>query len=567
MDAPVFPTYDSVIGIYCVSELPDVSNNLADMTKDVTFSDPTTNLSEKHLILGNVIIPDPGYSTPLYGGGTHPIALSGAQKCRILGNYISGGSHRSIILSPVAHDNIVEGNYCEGFQSTGIHLAYGSSRNNIVGNTCKTSSSNIEGNIIKGYFGCGDNNIVGNRCEGSIHAGIRFAIRSNNNSIVGNHIKNCRVGIEIESYITTTTGAPNDSDYPFDYAAILPANALPLNPVATEGNTVKSNTVHAEYSVGSSSQVGVRLAQRSRADATPTPFPLKNCVMGENSVIGAPAANGTLDSFVLVEAGGGSLTSLIGLNNAFLGTATNKWVLPRALSHFVQFDNGENIDGWVESAVALTYITGNSFRMLGDWTKYVSVGDKVRFKQSDYTLGDGFKYGYVIGISYSVNTAVQVVLWRDPAEPPPVHSDVISNSPITDAYFSKAASPPGHPIWFKYNPSFMGFPMGQEPAVDALYMIQGRECVLSQQTTAAGNSNANIFTVTAKVRCAGSPTGIPFYAAIEGVDGGVNLLTPGKAVIGANSDIITLHKDFGFNANTWSPTGTKRANFTLVYRI
>ena len=430
-----------------------------------------------------------------------------------------------------------------------------------MGNSCKTTvdASDIEANVIRGYFGCSDNSVVGNYCEGSDNAGIRFAVRSNNNTIEGNHIKGCGVGIEIESFITPSGCTIYCSDFPFNPNPVLPT----FNPVTTEGNVVKNNTVFADLK-----RVGIRLAQRDRTTVPVASFPLRKCTIEGNTVIGdAPAQPNTLDDYVLVEATSGNLKDIVSSNNNWLGASTNRWVLPRAFNHFVQFDNGGNADGWVESAVTWTYISGNSFRMLGDWTKYVSVGDKIRFKQSDYTLGDGFKYGYVIGVSYVVNTAVQVVLWRDPAEPPPVYSDVISNIPITDAYFSKAASPPGHPIWFKYNPNFTGFTPGQEPAVDALFMIQGRECILSHQTTMVGQSNNNFFTVTAKVKCAGSPTGIPFYAAIDGVDGGANLLTPGKAVIGANSEIITLYKDFGFNSNTWSTIGTKRANFTLVYRI
>lgn len=198
-----------IVGVLCESAGDDDAG--ASGNETFTFTDPT-NLSEQHVITGNRIT-----------GGSHGIALTGAANCVVAGNYLDGQSHRSIILSARSVDNTISDNVCQEFISTGIHLAYGSDRNTITGNTVRTSRSDIESDGIKAYLHCRDVAITGNVVhgidgdgnQGNVGAGIRLA-GSTTGLIVGNVITECLNGVVIlgrlagEGYLQPTS--PPDVD-------------------------------------------------------------------------------------------------------------------------------------------------------------------------------------------------------------------------------------------------------------------------------------------------------------------------------------------------------------------
>lgn len=173
LDEP-YGTVTSSVGISCSSATVDSQSGGQNST--LTFEDPT-DLSQGHTIRGNVII-----------GGTHGIALAGAERVNIEGNYIEGQGHRGIILSPRARFNTISGNRLKDFNSTGIHLAWGSDENVIVGNHLETTKSGNERDGIKAYFGCDRVVVVGNFVRGVLNGGIRFAAGCNDFNVVGNTV-------------------------------------------------------------------------------------------------------------------------------------------------------------------------------------------------------------------------------------------------------------------------------------------------------------------------------------------------------------------------------------------
>ena len=202
----------------------------------LTFTAPVS-LSKNHVVEGNEVI-----------NGTHGISLYGARACRVRSNYVNGQTHRGIILSPVASYNLVGGNICEGFGSTGIHLAEGSSYNQIIGNEAFTLVSNYQGNCFKAYYGCNHNVFSGNFARGSKFAAYRISMGSQYNQLSNNRAVDCETGIEIESYINA-----NSDHY------VQGVTYQPATPPACVGNIVDANKL-------ADCRTGVRLAQRGTVE-------------------------------------------------------------------------------------------------------------------------------------------------------------------------------------------------------------------------------------------------------------------------------------------------------------
>lgn len=91
--------------------------------------------------------------------------------------------------------------------------------------------------------------------------------------------------------------------------------------------------------------------------------------------------------------------------------------------------------GWIPARETWTYASSTSFTISGDKTGKYQKGDKIRLKQ-----GAGYKYFYIWNISYSSpNTTITVFAGGDYS---------LTNTAITDNYYSREVSPIGFPIWF-----------------------------------------------------------------------------------------------------------------------
>lgn len=97
-------------------------------------------------------------------------------------------------------------------------------------------------------------------------------------------------------------------------------------------------------------------------------------------------------------------------------------------------------DGWISANETWTYASSTSFTISGDLTGKYQKGDKIRLKQ-----GGGYKYFYIIGVSYSSpNTTITITGGSDYS---------LTNSTITDNYYSKALKPQDFPNYFNWTPT------------------------------------------------------------------------------------------------------------------
>lgn len=113
------------------------------------------------------------------------------------------------------------------------------------------------------------------------------------------------------------------------------------------------------------------------------------------------------------------------------GTDNTKIVTPKAIGDSFLMSTG----GWIPANETWTYASSTTFTVSGDVTSKYQKGDKIRLKQ-----GGGYKYFYITNVSYSSpNTTITVFAGGDYS---------LTNTTITDNFYSRQVSPFGFPIWF-----------------------------------------------------------------------------------------------------------------------
>lgn len=284
IDSP-FGALASSVGIYMVSNTPDLQGGGQNDT--LTFAS-ATSLSQRHTITGNVVF-----------NGTHSISLSGATDCVVSDNNVTGPTHRGIILSPIALRNIVANNRIAEFGSTGIHMAWGSCRNVITGNLLTTTVSGLEGNGVKGYYGCSDNVVVGNYINGCMHGSIRFAMGSVRNLISSNRVVGGDVGIQIQS------GLPAASGY------YQPAAVSGITSTTIIGNTLTECGKSVEFEASGTAGIS-------------------GVVLGQNL-----SDSPTTVAYAITELSSSAVSVVQAVGNMSVGT-TAHWALARGERHFAQ---------------------------------------------------------------------------------------------------------------------------------------------------------------------------------------------------------------------------------------
>ena len=131
-------------------------------------------------------------------GGQQGIYLAGCERTVVSGNVIMSPQDRCINMACARHGSIT-GNTCQLYGSSGIHLSYGSTYNEVSGNSVSSTVSDGEAGI-QCYVGSGYNNITGNVVDSDAQFGIYVAVSSSYNNISGNSIKNyVRAGIGVDS--------------------------------------------------------------------------------------------------------------------------------------------------------------------------------------------------------------------------------------------------------------------------------------------------------------------------------------------------------------------------------
>lgn len=234
--APLDDPIGTFLDVSCIMIQGKFSSTSAglDINNDVV---PGTNTCYDNIVSNNYVV-----------GGTHTVALAQAERTIIENNIIKNGSHRGIILSPYACNNIIRGNDITECGSTCIHLAYGSSNNKISSNTCENTTANLFGytgeSAIQVYVHCKNNLIEGNRVISTNSYGIYVAIHSDNTFVKNNIIQGgIRAGIAVESdwsaslTVNEKYGRPNYGD-PLNPNWTSWDNGKGLTGVTVEGNTI-----------------------------------------------------------------------------------------------------------------------------------------------------------------------------------------------------------------------------------------------------------------------------------------------------------------------------------------
>lgn len=307
---------DSTAGAYGAYQSPTVDTS--------TFTDPT-NLSQQHHIVDNWI-----------EGGTHGVALQGAESCTVQGNTILNTSHRGIIASPVSHRNVIVGNSVRGTFSCGILIAFGSRFNVVSSNIAYCIQSVSEQNAFRASYGASDNHFVGNYAYGVTGAAFRTFTGACNNSFVGNKAENCGVGLEFRS-INPDNGYQQNANTPDMVGNVAQGNQFigcAVGIILRGASTVTTSNMPA---------------------TTAKSIPLRNCSVVGNSIHGA-----TTNSVQVIEDTAGSVTALVALANATQNGPATDWQTPRAAGHFTNF-RGNQGSGMPE--VQLAPATGNTWEL------------------------------------------------------------------------------------------------------------------------------------------------------------------------------------------------------------
>lgn len=202
------------------------------------------------------------------------------------------------------------------------------------------------------------------------------------------------------------------------------------------------------------------------------------------------------------------------------GTAVSQMVRPNPKTHTTgcevrwvhPADSINNLllfmeDGWtvVPPHVTATYASATTFTLAGDWTSVLSKGDKLRLTNTTT------KYFYVRSTSFGSGvTTVTVTGGSDYS---------LASGAITAVYYSKAASPAGHPIWFGWQVTYSaGGSMTFTSVVTdyAAFRMNGAEAEfkLKATGTTGGTASSQIMYSLPPVTPSATPT-LPFTGWIS----------------------------------------------------
>lgn len=193
--------------------------------------------------------------------------------------------------------------------------------------------------------------------------------------------------------------------------------------------------------------------------------------------------------------------------------------------------------GWAigEDAVPV-YVSASSIKFTGvDVTARYIAGTKLRFKQ-----GGAYKYFYVLTSSYAASdTTITVTGGSDYS---------VANAAITDFYYSYAATPQGHPIWFNWVTTASGF-TAAVVFTQSIFRCIGNMCEIFARDL-SGTSNSTSFTWTLPLVSAA----VVVAAALPlGVDNGGNVAARADA---AASATVTMYSN-PVTAAGWTNSGAK----------
>lgn len=207
--------------------------------------------------------------------------------------------------------------------------------------------------------------------------------------------------------------------------------------------------------------------------------------------------------------------------------------------------------GWAVANETWTYASPTSFTVPGDVTGKYQKGDKIRVVDAAST-----KYFYITKIVFSTNTTITITGGSD---------YTLSGGAISSNYYSHMETPVGFPCSFKYNPTWTGFASNPSNA-SIRFSIQGNVVSLAANST-PGTSNDTSFQMSLPVTAATITNmqwgAVPWF--IE--DASSTQTNAGQAVIVSGGTTVILAKTLAGAGGSWTNTGLKGANFTIIYEI
>jgi parallel beta-helix repeat protein len=274
-----------------------------------------------HLIEGNTIT-----------GGYYGIAIGSARDCVIQKNRVRMNM-RNVSMQNGCTGNVVKDNDCSDSISSGIHLAYGSSSNQVVGNRIRTTRAKGEG-LLQAYVGSHGNLFEGNTVEAIAPAKPTYflytGVHADNNRFVNNRLSGraARAYIAVESAFNPKSGEPTHYNHLQGGAGYFAARGM-------SGIEVRGNVVFVE-----SNAPVIVLSQVSDDKGV---YPLSDCVVADNIVRLVPPDGRTLRTAIylkLVEDSAGALRRVRLDRNQFPpGANAAQFVLPRGAAHLLSWSD------------------------------------------------------------------------------------------------------------------------------------------------------------------------------------------------------------------------------------
>jgi hypothetical protein len=208
-------------------------------------------------------------------------------------------------------------------------------------------------------------------------------------------------------------------------------------------------------------------------------------------------------------------------------------------------------DGWLMAGETWVYVSATSFKVTGvDVTAKYRKGTKIKLTDAAST-----KYFYVIAASFSTDTTITITAGADFS---------LSGGAITNPYYSYAACPVGHPIWFSWTITWGGFSVNPALYI-ARFMLVGNACI-AVMACGTGTSNATTFTVSAPIASTTLFSSSYTWSVSTGqiVDNGSAVANGMLSITGGGATIFNLYKSA---LGAWTNSGTKSASFQITYEI
>jgi parallel beta-helix repeat protein len=256
-------------------------------------------------------------------GGYYGISLSGVHDSQVLKNTIRGNM-RNISIQNECLNCLIEQNECQEAISSAIHLAYGSSKNQILRNSITSRRAKGEG-LLQAYVSCKDNTFQGNTVSALGAAEPRYfiytAVHSVGNKFLENHLTG-RVG---RAFIAVESDWDGSSAHKMHRATGLGRAYSGWATRQSSNIVIKNNTLKRLNSAPA-----IFLSSVSQR---PGAF-LSDVAVEQNEISGASKSV----CMEIHEQHENQINNLTWMNNRCEGDVSDWFVLPRGRAHFSVID-------------------------------------------------------------------------------------------------------------------------------------------------------------------------------------------------------------------------------------